>query len=82
MVTVGDMYAHRSGLPDHAGDDLEDLGYDRRDVLERLRACRSTRSGQLRLHQLRADRGAEAVAGARASRGRTSADEVSTGRSA
>jgi CubicO group peptidase (beta-lactamase class C family) len=37
MVTVGDMYSHRSGLPDHAGDLLEDLGYDRHDVLERLR---------------------------------------------
>ncbi|MGD9862740.1 MAG: serine hydrolase [Pseudodonghicola sp.] len=35
-VTIGDLYAHRSGLPDHAGDDLEDLGYDRRTVLERL----------------------------------------------
>ncbi|MGE2714065.1 serine hydrolase [Mycolicibacterium litorale] len=37
MVTVGDLYAHRSGLPDHAGDLLEDVGYDRRAVLERLR---------------------------------------------
>jgi CubicO group peptidase (beta-lactamase class C family) len=37
MVTVGDMFAHRSGLPDHAGDMLEDLGYDRRYVLEKLR---------------------------------------------
>lgn len=37
MVTVGDMFAHRSGLPDHAGDRLEDMGYDRRQVLERLR---------------------------------------------
>lgn len=37
QVTVGDMYAHRSGLPDHAGDRLEDLDYDRRQVLERLR---------------------------------------------
>ena len=36
MVTVGDMLAHRSGLPDHAGDLLEDLGYDRRQVLDRL----------------------------------------------
>jgi len=36
MVTVGDLYAHRSGLPDHAGDRLEDLGYDRRQVLERI----------------------------------------------
>jgi CubicO group peptidase (beta-lactamase class C family) len=38
MVTVGDMFAHRSGLPDHAGDMLEDLGYDRRYVLDHLRA--------------------------------------------
>lgn len=37
MVTVGDMLAHRSGLPDHAGDKLEDIGYDRRQVLDRLR---------------------------------------------
>ena len=37
MVTVGDMFSHRSGLPDHAGDMLEDLGYDRRYVLEQLR---------------------------------------------
>lgn len=36
-VTVGDMYAHRSGLPDHAGDKLEDLGYDRATILQRLR---------------------------------------------
>ena len=27
----------RSGLPDHSGDRLEDLGYDRRDVLDRFR---------------------------------------------
>lgn len=37
MLTVADLFAHRSGLPDHAGDLLEDLGYDRRAVLERLR---------------------------------------------
>ncbi len=36
-VTVGDLYAHRSGLPEHAGDLLEDLGYDRQQVLDRLR---------------------------------------------
>jgi len=35
-VTIADMYAHRSGLPDHAGDLLEDLGYDRAAVLKRL----------------------------------------------
>lgn len=36
-VTVGDLFAHRSGLPEHAGDDLEDLGYDRPAVLHGLR---------------------------------------------
>jgi CubicO group peptidase (beta-lactamase class C family) len=35
-VTIADMYAHRSGLPDHAGDLLEDLGYDRATILHRL----------------------------------------------
>ncbi|EYT64900.1 beta-lactamase [Dietzia sp. UCD-THP] len=37
LVTVGDVFAHRSGLPEHAGDDLEDLGYDRPAVLHGLR---------------------------------------------
>ena len=37
MVTIADFFAHRSGLPDHAGDVLEDLGNDRRTVLERMR---------------------------------------------
>ena len=36
-VTIGDMYAHRSGLPDHAGDILEDLGYSRAEGIARLR---------------------------------------------
>lgn len=36
-LTIGDLYSHRSGLPDHAGDDLEDLGFDRQTILERLR---------------------------------------------
>ena len=36
-VTIEDMYAHRSGLPDHAGDLLEDIGFDRDTVLHRLR---------------------------------------------
>jgi CubicO group peptidase (beta-lactamase class C family) len=36
-VTIGDLLSHRSGLPDHAGDNLEDIGFDRRQVLERLR---------------------------------------------
>jgi CubicO group peptidase (beta-lactamase class C family) len=37
QLTIGDLYSHRSGLPEHAGDRLEDMGYDRRQVLERLR---------------------------------------------
>jgi CubicO group peptidase (beta-lactamase class C family) len=36
-VSIADLYSHRSGLPDHAGDRLEDMGYGRKDILERLR---------------------------------------------
>jgi CubicO group peptidase (beta-lactamase class C family) len=36
-VTIADLYSHRSGLPGHAGDRLEDLYYDRHQTLERLR---------------------------------------------
>lgn len=37
QVTLRDLFAHRSGLPDHAGDAVEDLGYGRAEVLRRLR---------------------------------------------
>jgi len=36
-VTIADLYSHRSGLPDHAGDDLEPLGYSQHQILRRLR---------------------------------------------
>ena len=36
-VTIADLYSHRSGLPAQAGDQLEDLDYDRHQSLERLR---------------------------------------------
>jgi CubicO group peptidase (beta-lactamase class C family) len=36
-VTIADMFSHVSGLPDHAGDLLEDLGYDRAYILHALR---------------------------------------------
>src|SRR5213594_3287794 len=36
-ITIRDMYAHRSGLPEHAGDLLEDLGFARAEILFRLR---------------------------------------------
>ena len=37
QVTLVDLFSHRSGLPDHAGDLLEDMGYSRAEVLRRLR---------------------------------------------
>jgi len=37
QVTIGDLFAHRSGLPGAAGDKLEDLGYDRQQILQRMR---------------------------------------------
>ena len=37
QVTVRDLFDHRSGLPGSAGDDLEDIGYGRDEVLHRLR---------------------------------------------
>ncbi|GAA0291732.1 serine hydrolase [Streptomyces polychromogenes] len=36
-VTPADLFSHRSGLPDHAGDLLEDLGYDQSYILGHLR---------------------------------------------
>lgn len=36
-VTIRDMMTHRSGLPGHAGDLLEDIGYERDEILRRLR---------------------------------------------
>jgi CubicO group peptidase (beta-lactamase class C family) len=36
-ITLRDMFCHRSGLPDHGGDLLEDIGYGRDEVLHRLR---------------------------------------------
>ena len=37
QVTVRDFFNHRSGLPGSAGDDLEDIGFDRETVMHRLR---------------------------------------------
>lgn len=37
QLTVGDLYAHRSGLPDHAGDTLEELGFGQQAIFQRLR---------------------------------------------
>jgi CubicO group peptidase (beta-lactamase class C family) len=37
QVTIGDLFAHRTGLPGAAGDKLEDLGYNRQEILQRMR---------------------------------------------
>ncbi len=37
QVTVRDMFAHRSGLPGSAGNELEAIGFDRTEILHRLR---------------------------------------------
>jgi CubicO group peptidase (beta-lactamase class C family) len=36
-ATIGDFYAHRTGLPPAAGDLLEDIGYDRDYIIDHLR---------------------------------------------
>ena len=36
-VTLRDLLSHRSGLPDHAGDLLEDIGFDQSSILYKLR---------------------------------------------
>ncbi len=36
-MTIADMFSHRSGLPDHAGDLLEEMGYSQADIFYRLR---------------------------------------------
>jgi len=36
-ATIGDFFTHRSGLYTGAGDDLEDIGFDRATILDRLR---------------------------------------------
>jgi CubicO group peptidase (beta-lactamase class C family) len=36
-ITIRDLYSHRSGLPEHTGDLLEDLGFSRKEILHRLR---------------------------------------------
>ncbi|MEV7417283.1 serine hydrolase [Streptomyces sp. NPDC089919] len=36
-VTAADLFSHRSGLPDHAGDMLEDLGFDQSYILSHLK---------------------------------------------
>ena len=39
-VSYGDLFSHSSGLPDHAGDLLEDLGWDQQYIFHALRLLR------------------------------------------
>jgi CubicO group peptidase (beta-lactamase class C family) len=39
-VTIRDLFAHRSGLPGHVGDDIEELGFTQGEILERLRLAK------------------------------------------
>jgi CubicO group peptidase (beta-lactamase class C family) len=65
-VSLRDMFAHRSGLPDHAGDLLEDMGYDRAEVLHRLRYQRPESSFRSEYAYTNFGLTAAAVAAARA----------------
>ncbi len=43
-VTVTDLFAHRSGLPGNAGNELEELGFPRNQILTRLRLVKPASS--------------------------------------
>jgi CubicO group peptidase (beta-lactamase class C family) len=66
QVTLRDMLCHRSGLPDGAGDKLEDMGYTQEEILHRLRYLKPASS--FRSHYAYTNFGytAAAVAGAKA----------------
>lgn len=44
QVTVRDLFSHRSGLPGGAGNELEELGYERDTILQRLRQVKPSSS--------------------------------------
>ena len=67
QVTLRDMFSHRSGLPDHAGDALEDIGFGQREVLQRLRHVRPGSSFRSRYAYTNFGLTAAAVAAAKAS---------------
>jgi CubicO group peptidase (beta-lactamase class C family) len=44
QITLRDLLCHRSGLPAHVGDLLEDMGYGRTEILRRLRYAKPVSS--------------------------------------
>src|SRR5262249_58921666 len=66
QVTLRDLLCHRSGLPDHGGDLLEDLGYSRAQVLHRLRYLKPASGFRSRYAYTNFGYTAAAVAAARA----------------
>ena len=44
QLTIRDLFSHRSGLPGAAGNELESLGYDRGEILHRLRLVKPASS--------------------------------------
>jgi CubicO group peptidase (beta-lactamase class C family) len=68
QVTLRDLLCHRSGLPEHAGDLLEDLGFGRADVLERLRHVKPASSFRSEFAYTNFGYTAAAVAAARKAR--------------
>jgi CubicO group peptidase (beta-lactamase class C family) len=76
-ATIADYFTHRSGLPTGAGDDLEDLGFDRATILDRLHLIplapfRST----YQYSNFGITTGAEAVAAARGETWEQTADDL------
>ena len=65
-VTIRDLLCHRSGLPEYAGDTLVELGYDRAEVLRRLRFLRPASPFRTRYAYSNLGFTAGAVAAARA----------------
>lgn len=65
-LTLRDLLCHRSGLPDQAGDLIEDMGYDRAAVLYRLRFLKAGSSFRSQYAYTNFGFTAGAVAGARA----------------
>ncbi|MBL6430738.1 MAG: serine hydrolase [Alphaproteobacteria bacterium] len=62
-VTIGDLFAHRSGFLTMRADDLETIGFSRREILERLAQLPlNAYRDSYALYQLRLTTAAEAVA--------------------